>query len=775
MFKSLRSKLRVMLFLLALIIPLMLLNYSMSRASAKLDKTYTTLVKVSEHFVDNIASELSAIGNPFEFKNLEVRYQHLSTSCLQCHRQQPSKIIEERSSLLNQLHHNQVTGVSLRETLTRHLDTLTSSVKYIHEHHIASMKNFLSRNQLQEDAYPGDTIGEKYTEVSAPELDIIQETVYIQHSLADVMRIFYMLKDSNNPIELEDEFFKHMALFYTAINDFESYSLDAQDGLLVEELLEFGRKFELSFKALIYSIEEERTLLNQLQENQQSITLTLSAISSQTKQARDQYKKYLHLIAYVSFFFTTLLILFLLWHGNAIIQTINQIVKDTNRITDDYKYRIEDTGKKEEEFQILSNALNSMAQNLDDRIVKLNKEVELRTEAERKRAETERTLQRAEQRSAIGTLAGGIAHDFNNLLTAILGNINIATYCLPPDHHVYNNLVDAEKATKRAHKLTNQLLTFSKGGGPVKETASIEEVIRESAFFILHGSNVDCRIDIPDNLWLATIDKGQIGQVIQNLTLNADNAMPDGGTITIRCRNFTADEHSTILPKGEYVQVSIKDQGIGIAEQDIPKIFTPYFTTREKGSTKGNGLGLAIVDSIISRHGGHIEVETSFGEGTTFTFYLPASSANAHKQEEINGDILFGEGRILVMDDESMILEVMKRSLPSIGYSVETADSGEQALQMFDEAAKRGQPFSLVIMDLTIPGGMGGKETAERLLAQYPDAILLVSSGYAEDPIMTDPEAYGFKGALQKPYALRELSHLLHKLLTPTITGTTPT
>ena len=251
--------------------------------------------------------------------------------------------------------------------------------------------------------------------------------------------------------------------------------------------------------------------------------------------------------------------------------------------------------------------------------------------------------------------------------------------------------------------------------------------------------------------------------------------MPDGGTITIRCRNFTADEHSTILPKGEYVQVSIKDQGIGIAEQDIPKIFTPYFTTREKGSTKGNGLGLAIVDSIISRHGGHIEVETSFGEGTTFTFYLPASSANAHKQEEINGDILFGEGRILVMDDESMILEVMKRSLPSIGYSVETADSGEQALQMFDEAAKRGQPFSLVIMDLTIPGGMGGKETAERLLAQYPDAILLVSSGYAEDPIMTDPEAYGFKGALQKPYALRELSHLLHKLLTPTITGTTPT
>ncbi len=367
--------------------------------------------------------------------------------------------------------------------------------------------------------------------------------------------------------------------------------------------------------------------------------------------------------------------------------------------------------------------------------------------------------------SAIGTLAGGIAHDFNNLLTAILGNINIATYCLSPEHAIYDNLVDAEKASKRAHKLTKQLLTFSKGGGPVKETAPISEVIRESAFFILHGSNVDCKIDIPDDLWLVTIDKGQIGQVIQNLTMNADHAMPDGGIIHIQCENYTAEDDSPTLEAGKYVQVTVQDQGKGIKEEDLAKIFDPYFTTKEKGNIKGSGLGLAIVHSIITRHGGHISARAGKSIGTIFTFFIPASPETEEKQQKIDGDILFGKGKILVMDDESMILEVMKGSLPSLGYTVETADSGEQALAMYNKAIKRNDPFSLVIMDLTIPGGMGGKETAQKLLAKHPHANLLVSSGYAEDPIMMNPEAYGFKGSLKKPYDLVGLSHLLHDLL----------
>ena len=764
MLQSLRAKLQLMLFLLALLIPLMLLNYSMNQATSKLDQTYGAIAKVNEHLIDNIAGELSAIGNPAKFSTLQESYHTLYASCKQCHTVNPGTIIKKRSNLLQQLHQNQLIGVSLRQTLNENLDQLTGSIKYIHEHHIASLKNFLSRSQVKEDAYPGDFSTEKHATISAPELDIIQETVSIQHTLAEIMRNFYILKDSKDPPALQSDFSSNISMFYKAINTFESYSLDAQDGLLVEELLGFGRKFENSFSKLVESEKLERKLLHELQNNQQTITHAISTISNSVQSKRDHLKRFLHFIAYASFFLTTLLIIFIIRQGKVIIKNINRLVEETSKIKKDYKYRIEDDSNTENEFKILSKALNSMAQNLDERILKLNEEVKRRTLAEQKRSETEINLQRAEQRSAIGTLAGGIAHDFNNLLTAILGNINIATYCLPPDHSVYNNLVDAEKATKRAHKLTTQLLTFSKGGGPVKETAPIEEVIRESAFFILHGSNVDCKIDIPDDLWLATIDKGQIGQVIQNLTINADHAMPDGGTIIISCKNYTLESDSAILKAGRYVQVTITDHGSGIAKENLQKIFDPYFTTKEKGNIKGNGLGLAIVHSIITRHGGHISVDSIPGTGTTFTFCLPASSDSVKATGIINGDILFGKGTILVMDDESMILEMMKHTLPSLGYEMETADSGEQTLLMYEKAVKRNTPFSLVIMDLTIPGGMGGKETAQKLLAQYPDATLLVSSGYAEDPIMMDPQAYGFKAALKKPYELRTLSHLLYKL-----------
>ena len=766
---GLRAKLRLLLFLLALIIPLMLLNYYMNQATGKLDKTYGAIAKVNEQFVNNIAGELSAIGDLHKFTQLEKDYQTLYASCRQCHMSDSGATVKKRSQLLRQLHQNQVVGVSLRRTLNKNLDQLSNSVRYIHEYHVVALKNFLSRNLIKEDAYPDDdasTTKTKHSTVSAPELDIIQETFSIQRTLADIMRNFYILKDSQNPAALQNDFSRNMSLFYTAVNTFESYSLDAQDGLLAEELLNFGRKFECSFSKLIHSEELERKLLVQLENNQQKITRTISSVSQSIQKKRAQLKKYLHTIAYISIFFTTLLIIFIIRQGKITIKTINHFVAETAKIKKDYTYRIPDNTGVEDEFMILARALNSMAQNLSERIQTLNKEVKLRTLAEKKRAETEINLQRAEQRSAIGTLAGGIAHDFNNLLTAILGNINIATYSLSPDNPVYSNLRDAEKASRRAHKLTDQLLTFSKGGGPVKETAPIDEVIRESAFFVLHGSNVDCKIDIPDNLWLVTMDKGQIGQVIQNLTLNADQAMPEGGTITIRCKNYTADSDSPILTAGKYVQVRIQDQGKGIREQDLPKIFNPYFSTKEKGTTKGSGLGLAIVYSIISRHNGHIQVKPGKECGTVFTFFLPASDTVCiEKQEKNIGDIILGEGKILVMDDELMILEMMKYSLPSLGYTVETADSGKQALRMYERAIKQNAPFSLVIMDLTIPGGMGGKETAEKLLADHPDAILLVSSGYSDNPVMMDPEKYGFKAALQKPYDLRKLSHLLHKLI----------
>jgi len=765
MFKSIRTKLRLMLILLGIIIALLLLNYYTKQTVIELEQIYAQVVETNNHFSGNIAKEHTAIGDPENFHNLATSNTKLYNSCLNCHDSNPGGILLTRNNILTQLHNNHISWVTLRKTVNNRLNELNESVRYIHEHHIAALKKLSARSQNHEQAYRNTARNRKNSVTSASELGIIQQTVAIQHTLANIVRIFYLLKDSESPLVLKDDFFSHIALFYKDIKLFESYSLDAQDDLVVEELLDSGRIFENSFSELVTLKEIENNLVLQLQEKRKEITDIISTVTQKAQLKRDRINEYMTLVDSVSFLFAAILLLLIIRQSRAINRSINHLVTETGKIKQNYSYRIPENPGAEEEFQILSSTLNDMAGDLNDRIIELNKEAQLRTQAEKEQSETEVKLQRAKQMEAIGTLAGGIAHDFNNLLTAILGNINLATYTLPEDHKVYGCLVGAEKAAKRAHKLTKQLLTFSQGGAPIKETSPIAEVIRESAQFILHGSNVDCSINIPDNLWLVEMDKGQIGQVIQNLTLNADRAMPNGGSIKISCENVTKEKDSSILQKGLYVRVVVQDQGIGIKEESLTRIFDPYYTTKEKGSIKGSGLGLAIARSIISKHGGEISVKSKENVGTTFAFYLPAVRSLNNPLPNLADDILLGRGTILVMDDESMIRAMMKHILPSLGYDVETAENGEQALKMYDKAAQNNTPFMLTIMDLTVPGGMGGKETAEKLLKKYPDAKLLVSSGYTEDPVMATPSEYGFHASLQKPYDIGELSRLLHELI----------
>ncbi len=765
MFNSIRSKLRLMLLLLGIIIILIFVNYFVQQRLAEMEHDYAQIVEINNHFSNNLAEEFSSPGNPEEFARLKKSYRQLYENCLQCHDSNPGQIILTRNTILEELHQNTMSGVQLRKTINARLNELTESVRYIDEHHIANLKNILKNDLLQEEAYPGDTLHNKSSTKSAPELDIIQQTVAIQHSLSDIIRNFYSLKDTETPLSLQNEFFDNISRFYIAINTFESLSLDAQDGLLVEELLDHGRIFESSFSALIQLKETERKLFLELRDNQKKIISISSHVTGTLGKNRNRLNKQLTSLKYISFLFITVLLLLILRQGRTIVASINHFVTETRKIKTDYTYQIEDNPDSEEEFRILSRALNSMAENLNKRIIRLDEETKLRIQAETEKAETEIKLQRAKQKEAIGTLAGGIAHDFNNLLTAILGNINLATYSLSPDNAIYNNLVDAEKAAKRAHKLTKQLLTFSKGGAPVKETAPIDEVIRDSASFILHGSNVDCVIDIPKDLWLVKMDQGQIGQVIQNLVLNGDHAMADGGTINISCRNHSEEKDSPSLKKGSYIRVDIQDHGKGIPAEELSHIFDPYFTTKAKGHIKGSGLGLAIVHSIISKHGGYITVDSTVGKGTTITFFLPAVDEEPTSHQQTDDEVLLGHGKILVMDDETMIQDMTQYALSTLGYEIEIAENGEQALEMYDRSVKGGSPFDLVIMDLTIPGGMGGKEAAERILEDYPDARLLVSSGYAEDPIMTDPSKYGFIGSLQKPYEIQKLSQVLHDLI----------
>jgi len=386
---------------------------------------------------------------------------------------------------------------------------------------------------------------------------------------------------------------------------------------------------------------------------------------------------------------------------------------------------------------------------------KLLKEIE-----DRERMEGE--LVKAQKLESLGVLAGGIAHDFNNLLASILGNISLAMLDLQPSGGPFRQLQAAERASLRAQDLTLQLLTFSKGGAPVKRPAVISELIRETAGFALRGSHVRHDFFFADELWLLDIDEGQISQVIHNLLINADHAMPEGGTISIRCENCVIKDSSGLpLRPGDYVKVSVQDYGIGIPREHLSKIFDPYFTTKQQGS----GLGLATSYSIIKKHGGHIIAESELGVGTTFTIYLPASRSGKLAKRADDTILFTGTGKILLMDDEENVRQTTGDVLKRLGYRVQFAEDGARAIELYQQSRSSNQPFDAVIMDLTVHGGMGGRDALTKLLAIDPNVKAIVSSGYSNDPIMADFRKYGFRGVVTKPYRIKDLAETLRNVL----------
>ncbi len=384
--------------------------------------------------------------------------------------------------------------------------------------------------------------------------------------------------------------------------------------------------------------------------------------------------------------------------------------------------------------------------------------------AEAERMSLENQVQHAQRLESLGILAAGIAHDFNNLLSAIFGNIEMAQRYAESglNQKVTTALGKITGAIERARELTNQILTFSKGGAPKKETTDIVPLLKQSAMLSLGGSNIVADLQIANGLWSCDIDKNQIAQVVDNLILNAKESMPQGGKVTVRAENI--DERTTLpklLSPGRYVKVTVKDSGAGIAPEHLAKIFDPFFTTKPKGT----GLGLSIAYSIISKHCGVIEAESEVGKGAAFSIFLPASPKPSLLASGPRTASISGQGRILAMDDEPDVLDLLSAMLSEMGYQVDIASNGEQAIQLYKQAIEKSETYSAVILDLTVRGGMGGKETIGLLKEIDPNVRAIVSSGYANDPIVSDPTSSGFKATLPKPYRFVELATVLQRVL----------
>jgi PAS domain S-box-containing protein len=374
----------------------------------------------------------------------------------------------------------------------------------------------------------------------------------------------------------------------------------------------------------------------------------------------------------------------------------------------------------------------------------------------------EEELIKARKLESLGILAGGIAHDFNNILAAVVGNLDLARVFRSRPEKAFERVDLAQKAAWRAKDLTMQLLTFSQGGSPVKKTASILELIRESAAFALSGSRAVVEFSLADDLRPVEMDQGQMSQVINNLIINADQAMPNGGTIRLVAKPYTVTADSTIpLPEGNYVKVSVEDEGTGIPPENLARIFDPYFTTKAKGT----GLGLATTYSIVKNHGGMIAAESSAGVGTAFHIYLPASSERVPAGMRRNASSMTGNGKILVMDDEPELRELIREMLEALGYEAVCVSDGAEAVEEFGRAAASPSPFACAIMDLTIPGRMGGLEALPQILEIQPNFRAVVASGYSNDPAVADFEKYGFKGILPKPFTTEELGMVLNEVL----------
>ncbi|GEM_PF-5043036 len=793
--KSLKKTLYILIAAILVEAGVIALDYHFRHRVNLSEVTHHAILDSKRAFLETMAEETRALEQAGDGRTLVRHYQTLGTTAQSLEQALDPDIFDRRYHLVVQLTDLVLERQRLHDHLNGLLPSLTSSVRYIHEHHIAYLKNSLSRGKTDQD-YDTEKDFARSPVRSAPELDIIQAAVAIQTSMLDIFETFAKLEHGIPPTAISMEFDERIHTFYRMINTLEDYSLDAQDGLLVEELLLNGRTFENSFTRFLDIEHRILQLSTEKETNQALIMGQLNTAKEDIETAYHKLKKQIANLQKFSLLVNVFILAFLLFSARRMIRAFRQTIGETKRIQNDLTYQIPVRPSDFIEFQTIYTALNAMADTINRQVVKLEEsrnlledrvaertselsqlnqkllaEIQDRIAHEEKRQELEIKLSRAEKMEAIGTLAGGVAHDLNNILSGIISYPELILMDLPPDHPLRDSVMTIKSSGEKAAAIVQDLLTLARRGIPVHDPVDLNTLVSqfvdspECKKILFYHPAVRIQTRFASDLGLINGSQVHLSKTIMNLVSNAAEAMPDGGVIDITTAQAYIDD--TVcgyddVNEGEYLKLKVSDTGEGIAPEDMEKIFEPFFTKKQMGRS-GTGLGMAVVWGTVKDHHGYIDVESTPGKGTTFTLYFPMSR-NGHLPEvdkTIPPEQYRGRGeRVLVIDDVKEQRDIATQILLRLGYEVTHVPSGEAAVSYL-----QNHPADILLLDMIMPPGIDGLATYRRIIAQSPGQKAVIASGFSENKSVAEAQRLGAGPYIKKPYSFEQLGLVVREEL----------
>lgn len=784
-------------FFLASVVCLTLLaiiNITFNRVISSAEARYQRVLRLKTSFVDMVSLENGVVGGGDQYAvllgvGMEVnRELELETEYLQ------PQLIRERenvfSTLLALVNENRQFYYEARNTLP----DLVDNVRDIHSYHLDNLNTFI-RQGIPAFNTTVSRGFHRSADRAAPELEIINAAVEVQNQLLDVISVFYEMQLGVLIDNIDDAFQQRMTQFYQAVNRFDDYSIDAQDGLLAEKLLLTGSHFKKAFGRLLRNNGRIAILREKLTDNQQHVAEMFDAAAQQLQQRKMQLQRMNRWVQNASIAVLLLLTCWLLYYGIRLSGAFSRTEIETRRIREDLNYRIPPGCGVYKEFETLFQTLNALAENADNQVKSLEKmqrelgrrvqertaelvhmntrlknEIGVRVQADQSRKELEAQLIRAKKMEAVGTLAGGVAHDLNNILSGVVTYPELLLLDMQQDDPLYKPLQSIKDSGERAASIVQDLLTLARRGVVVTEVIDIRELIGSyidsPEFSVLQKGHpgVEVLVDLAESTGNVKGSRFHLQKAVMNIVANGMEAMPDGGTLTIRSKAVYIDtvlKGYDMVNEGDYACFSVSDTGSGMTSEVMAQIFEPFFTSKQMGRS-GTGLGMAVVYSTVKDHGGYIDIDSTPGKGTTITVYFPLTREEQVRQEaQISLEVLQGQSEhILVVDDVFEQRQIAAEMLKRLNYTVASAASGEEAVAYLRENA-----VDLVVLDMIMPPGMDGFDTFMALKAVDPAVQVIIASGYSENNRVLQAQHLGAGPYIKKPYSIEVLGRTIQAML----------